>query len=161
MPSFDVVNEVNKQEVDNAVNQARKEIENRFDFRGSQTEILLEKDLIKLNSADDYKVKAVQDVLLGKLVKRGVDPKALDFGKIEAAGMGRAKCEVKLKEGIELDIGKQIVKAIKETKLKVQAQIQDNQIRITGKKKDDLQEAIGFLKTQDFNIPLQFKNFRD
>jgi hypothetical protein len=161
MPSFDVVNEINLQEVDNAVNQARKEIENRFDFRGSQTEILLEKDLIKLNSADDYKVKAVQDVLLGKLVKRGVDPKALDFGKIEPAGMARAKCEVKLKEGIEQDIGKQIVKALKDTKMKVQAQIQDNQVRVTGKKRDDLQEAIGFLKTQDFKIPLQFKNFRD
>lgn len=161
MPSFDVVNEINKQEVDNAVNQARKEIENRFDFRGSQTEITLDNNLIKLNSADEYKVKAVQDVLLGKLVKRGVDPKAMDFGKIEAAGMGRAKCEVKLKEGIEQDIGKQIVKALKDTKMKVQAQIQDNQVRVTGKKKDDLQEAIGFLRTQNLPIPLQFKNFRD
>lgn len=161
MPSFDVVSEIDKQEVDNAVNQARKEVDNRFDFRGSQTEILLEDNLVKLNSTDDYKVKAVQEVLLGKLVKRGVDPKALDYGKIEPAGGGRAKCEVRLKEGIEQETGKKIVKALKDTKMKIQAQIQDNQVRVSGKKRDDLQEAIAFLKGKDFGIPLQFKNFRD
>lgn len=161
MPSFDVVSEVDKQEVDNAINQARKEVNNRYDFRGSDTQIGLENNLIKLASADDYKVKAVQDVLLGKMVKRGVDPKALDFGKIEPATGGRAKCEVQVKEGISQDIGRQIVKVIKETKMKVQAQIQDNQVRVSGKKRDDLQEAIELIKSKDFGIPLQFGNFRD
>ena len=161
MPSFDVVSEVDKQEVDNAVNQARKEIETRYDFRNTQTEITLEKDKILLVSSDEYKVKAVQEVLLSKMVKRGVDPKALDFGKIEAAANARAKASVEIKEGISQDIGKQITKGIKEAKLKVQAQLQDEQVRVTGKKRDDLQEVITLLKSQDYGVPLQFKNFRD
>ncbi len=161
MPSFDVVSEVNSQEVDNGVNQARKEITTRYDFRGSKTEIELEKNLIKLMSDDEYKVKAVQEVLLGKLIKRGIDAKALEFGKIEDATAGTAKCEVKIKEGVDTETGKKIVKLIKESKMKVQGQIQDNQVRITGKKRDDLQEAITLLKGTDFGIPLQFKNFRD
>lgn len=161
MPSFDVVSEVDKQEVDNAVNQARKEIENRYDFRGSNTEIVLEKDSIALNSADEYKVKAVQDVLLGKMIKRGVDAKALDFGKVEAAANARAKSTVEIRQGISQEIGKKINKFIKEAKLKVQSQLQDNQVRVTGKKRDDLQDVIAALKAEDFGIALQFKNFRD
>ncbi|MDX1386112.1 MAG: YajQ family cyclic di-GMP-binding protein [bacterium] len=161
MPSFDVVSEVDKQEVDNALNQARKEIGNRYDFRNSKTDIQYENSSIKLLSDDDYKVKAVQDVILGKMIKRGVDAKALDFGKIEPGPGGGAKCEVKVKEGIDQDTGKKIVKSIKETKMKVQAQIQDNQVRVTGKKRDDLQEAISLLKSKDFGVPLQFTNFRD
>lgn len=161
MPSFDVVSEVDQQEVDNGINQARKEITTRYDFRGSKTEINLEKNLIKLVSDDDYKVKAVQDVVRGKLIKRGIDAKALDFGKIEDAAGGLAKCEVKVKEGIDTETGKKIVKVIKDSKMKVQGQIQDNQVRISGKKRDDLQEAITLIKGKDFGIPLQFKNFRD
>jgi len=161
MPSFDVVSEVNAQEVDNGINQARKEISTRYDFRGTQTEILLEKNLIKLISDDEYKVKAVQEVVLGKLIKRGIDAKALEFGKIEDAAGGKAKCEVKVKEGIDTETGKKIVKMIKDSKMKVQGQIQENQVRVSGKKRDDLQEAIGLIKGQDFGIPLQFKNFRD
>lgn len=161
MPSFDVVSEVDKQEVDNAVNQVRKEIGTRYDFRGSKTEINLEDQLIKLVSDDEYKVKAVQDVLMGKMVKRGIDPKALSYGKIESAQAGLAKCEVKIVEGINQDIGKKIVKAIKETKIKVQGQIQENQVRVSGKKRDDLQEVMSLIKSQDYGIPLQFKNFRD
>lgn len=161
MPSFDVVSEVDKQEVDNAINQTRKEIGNRYDFRNTKTEIHYEDNLIKLQSDDDYKVKAVQDVILGKMIKRGIDAKALDFGKIEPGAGGTAKCEVKVKEGIDQDTGKKIVKSIKETKMKVQAQIQDNQVRVSGKKRDDLQEAISLLKSKDFGIALQFRNFRD
>lgn len=161
MPSFDVVSEIDKQEVDNAVNQARKEIETRYDFRNTNTEINLEKETILLNSADDYKVKAVQDVLLSKMVKRGVDPKALDFGKIEPAANSRAKAAVQLRQGISQEIGKKINKFIKDAKLKVQSQLQDNQVRVIGKKRDDLQEVIAQLKAQDFGIPLQYKNFRD
>lgn len=161
MPSFDVVSEVDQQEVDNGINQARKEITTRYDFRGSKTEINMEKNLIKLISDDEYKVKAVQDVVRGKLIKRGIDAKALDFGKIEDAAGGLAKCEVKVKEGIDTETGKKIVKVIKDSKMKVQGQIQDNQVRISGKKRDDLQEAITLIKGKDFGIPLQFKNFRD
>ncbi len=161
MPSFDTVSEIDLQEVDNALNQARKEISTRYDFRGSKTSIELEKGLIKLVSEDDFRVKAVQDILLSKMIKRGIDAKAMNFGKIEAAAAGMAKCEIKLVEGIETDIAKKIVKSLKEAALKIQAQIQDNQVRVTGKKKDDLQEAIAYLRGQDFGIPLQFKNFRD
>lgn len=161
MPSFDVVSEIDKQEIDNAVNQVKKEVAQRYDFRGSKTEINLEPDAIQLVSDDDYKVKAVIDVLIAKAVRRSVDPKALSVGKIEAAGGGLAKCSVKLVEGVSQDKGREIVKYIKESKLKVQVQIQDNQVRVTGKKRDDLQEVIALLKSKDFDLPLQFKNFRD
>lgn len=161
MPSFDVVSEIDKQELDNAVNQTLKEISQRYDFRGSKSEVKLEKDLIQLISDDEYKMKALQDVLLSKAIKRGLDAKALNFGKIEDAAGGLAKCEVKLMEGISQDLGKKINKTIKDSKLKVQSQIQGDQLRVTGKKRDDLQEVIGFLKGGDWEVPLQFKNFRD
>lgn len=161
MPSFDVVSELNMQEVDNAVNQTIKEVTTRYDFKGSKTEIKLEKEKIALVSDDDYKMKAVHDMLLGKLIKRGIDGKAIEFGKIEPAANGLVKCDVKLKQGIETEKGKEIVKVIKESKMKVQAQIQDNQVRVSGKSRDDLQEAIALIRGKDFNLPLQFTNFRD
>jgi len=161
MPSFDVVNEINRQEIDNAVNQAIKEIQGRFDFKNTKTTIVLEKEAIKLVSDGDYKMKAVLDILKAKVVKRGVDLKALDTGKIEPATGTLVKCEVKLVEGIDAENAKKITKMFKESKLKVQAQIQDNQVRVTGKKRDDLQEAIAMIKQLDMPVPLQFKNFRD
>ncbi|MCB1214762.1 MAG: YajQ family cyclic di-GMP-binding protein [Deltaproteobacteria bacterium] len=161
MPSFDVVSEVDKQELDNAVNQTIKEITQRYDFRASKSEVNLEKDLIKLLSDDEYKMKALQDVLLSKAIKRGLDSRVLDFGKVEDAAGGLAKCEVKIVEGISQELGKKINKAIKDSKLKVQSQIQGDQVRVTGKKRDDLQEVISFLKENDWEVPLQFKNFRD
>lgn len=161
MPSFDVVSEVDLQELDNAVNQAKKEIQQRFDFKGTKTEITLEKDFIKVISDDDYKMNAVLDILRSKAFKRGVDIKALEAGKIQPAGGSLVKCDVKIIQGIDQEHGKKITKLIKESKMKVQAQIQDNQVRITGKKRDDLQEAIALIKTQDLGLAVQFKNFRD
>lgn len=163
MPSFDIVSEVNQQELDNAINQARKELETRYDFRGSKSKIDFDKKelLIKLLSDDDFKMKALIDILQSKVIKRGIDMKALDVGKVEEGADGLVKCTVKLKNGIDQDTAKKITKGIKETKMKVQAQIQDTQVRVSGKKRDDLQEAIAFVKSQDFGLPLQFENFRD
>jgi hypothetical protein len=161
MPSFDVVSEINMQEVDNALNQARKEIEQRYDFKGSKTELALEKDAITINSSDEYKVKAAWDVLQTKLVRRSIDLKAVVAGKIEPAAGGRAKQTLTLQKGINADQAREIVKAIKETKLKVQAAIQADQVRISGKKRDDLQAAIQTLKQRDFGLPLQFSNYRE
>ena len=161
MPSFDAVSEINLQEADNAVNQAKKEIGQRFDFKGTKTTIALEKNLLKIVSDDEYKMNAVLDIIRAKMSKRGVDLKSLDVGKIEPAHGSLVKCEVKLIEGIDADNAKKITKAIKESKLKVQAQIQDNQVRVTGKKRDDLQEAMAMIRALDVAVPIQFKNFRD
>jgi cyclic-di-GMP-binding protein len=161
MPSFDIVSEVDKQEVDNAVNQVMKEVAQRYDFKGSKTQVTLEKDLIKILSDDDYKMKTVQEILMSKAFKRGIDIKSLEFGKVEAAGGQMLRCEVKIIQGIDSEKAKKIVAAIKDSKIKVQAQIQDNQVRVTGKKRDDLQEVIALAKGKDFGLALQFKNFRD
>jgi len=161
MPSFDVVSQVDMQEVDNALNQARKEIDQRYDFKGSKTELTVEESTIHINSSDDYKVKAALDILQSKLVRRNISLKAIVPGKIEAAAGGRAKQELTVQQGIETEKGRAIVKAVKNSKLKVQSQIQGDQVRISGKKRDDLQAAIQLLKQEDFGLPLQFINFRD
>lgn len=160
MPSFDVVSKVDMQEIDNAVNQAVKEIEQRYDFKGTHNEITLEKDAIVLLGADDYKLEAIIDILKGKLVRRGVSPKCLDFGKKEPASRGEVRQRVAIIQGIDKEKGKEVVKAIKESKLKVQPQIMDDQVRVTGKQIDDLQEVIQLLKSKDFGIELQYINFR-
>lgn len=160
MPSFDVVSKVDMQEVDNAVNQTRKEIEQRFDFKGTHNEIEQEKDALVIFAADDYKLAAVIDVLKGKLVRRGVSPKCLDFGKKEPASHGAVRQRIGIVQGIDKERGKDVVKAIKESKLKVQAQIMEDQVRVSGKQIDDLQEVIQLLKGQDFGIELQFVNMR-
>jgi uncharacterized protein YajQ (UPF0234 family) len=161
MPSFDVVSQVDRQEVDNAVNQTRKEISQRYDFKGTKTEILLEADELHIVSDDDFKVKAVVDVLQSKLVRRNVPLKSLVYGKIESAAGGLAKQTITVQQGIETDKARQIVKIVKDSKLKVQSQIQEDQVRISGKKRDDLQAAMQLLKAQDLNLPLQFINYRD
>lgn len=162
MPSFDVVSQLNLQEVDNAVNQARKEIIQRYDFKDTATVIDWDKkEKIAVESADDFKVNAVDDVLREKLARRQVSLKAIDFGKVEPGPNGRAKQEIKLKQGIDADKAREIVKLVKETKLKVQAQIMGDQVRITGKKRDDLQGAIQTIRARDLDLPLQFINFRD
>jgi uncharacterized protein YajQ (UPF0234 family) len=161
MPSFDVVSEVDRQEVDNAVNQARKEVAQRYDLKSAQAEIELEEDEIRIVSSDEYSVKVVVDVLQSKFVRRGISLKALSYGDIEPAGGGRARQKITVQQGIQTDKARAIVKAIKDAKLKVQAQIQDEQVRVTGKKRDDLQQVIQLLKQQDFSLPLQFSNFRD
>lgn len=158
--SFDVVSEVNMQEVDNAVNQAKKEIEQRYDFKGSKTEIELGDEVIKLSSDDEYKIKAVIEILKAKFIKRGISPKALDFEKIEKASLGTVRQNAKIVKGISKEKAKEVVAEIKASKLKVQAQIMENQVRVSGKEKDDLQQAIALLKSKDFGIDLQFTNYR-
>lgn len=158
--SFDVVSEVNMQEVDNAINQTLKEISQRYDFKGSKTEIELSKDEIKLVSDDEYKINAVVDILKGKFIKRGISAKALDIGKIEHGSLGSSKTTAKIINGISKEKAKELVSEIKASKIKVQTQIMDEKLRITGKNKDDLQEAIQLLKSKDFNIDLQFTNYR-
>jgi len=148
------------QEIDNAVNQALKEILQRYDFKGTHNEIKLENDVIVLLGADDYKLNAVIDVLKGKLAKRNVSSRCLDFGKKETASGGAVRQRVTIVQGISKEKGKEISKLIKNSKLKVQAQIMDDQVRVSGKKIDDLQKAIQLLKGHDLDIELQFVNMR-
>jgi hypothetical protein len=161
MPSFDVVSQVDMQEVDNAINQARKEVGQRYDFKDTGTEIALEQDEIRVVSADDFKVKAAVDVLQSKLVRRQVPLKALVYGEIEPAAGGRARQTITVQQGIATDKARQIVKIVKDGKLKVQVQIQSDQVRVSGKSRDDLQRVIQLLKQHDLQIALQFVNFRD
>jgi len=160
MPSFDIVSQVEMQEVDNAVNQTVKEIGQRYDFKGSKSEITQEKDSIKILADDDYKLKAVVDILQSKFIKRGLSLKALQYGKAETASGGMIRQIITIQQGVSKEKGKEIIAAVKETKLKVQAQIQDDQVRVTGKNIDDLQEVIAALKGKDLGIDLQFINFR-
>ena len=158
--SFDVVSTTEMQEVANAVQQAQKELAQRFDFKGSKSEITHTNDELTLVSDDETKLKSLKDIVEGKLVKRKVSLKALDYGKIEQAALGTVRQKAKIVQGIESEKAKAIVKAIKDAKLKVQASIQGDQVRVVGKSKDDLQRAIAIIKAQDFGIPLQFTNYR-
>ena len=158
--SFDVVSEVNMMEVSNAVQQAMKEIRQRFDFKGSVSDIRFEEDTLTLDSDDESRLKAVIDVLTTKLVKRGVSLKALQYGKIEPATKGSVRQVVTIQKGIPMEKAKEIVKFIKGSGIRVQAQIQENQVRVNGKNRDDLQAVIGSLKAQDFGLDLQFTNYR-
>lgn len=158
--SFDLVSKVDLQEVDNAVNQARREISQRYDFKGSKAEINVEENDIKILADDDFRLKSVIDILQSRLLKRGVSIKNLEYGKIEDASAGMLRQVVSVKQGIDTDLAKKIVKDIKATKIKVQSQIMDDQIRVTGKKRDDLQEVIAFIKEQNYDIDLQFTNYR-
>lgn len=158
--SFDVVSEVDMQEVDNAVNQAKKEIGTRYDFRGSKAEIILDGDTIKIIGDDEYKLNAIIDVLKGKMVKRNVAVKNLDYGKVEPAAGATVRQVITIKKGITKENAKEVVKAIKNMKLKVQASIQEDQVRVSGKDKDDLQAVIQMLKQLDVPVELQFVNFR-
>lgn len=158
--SFDIVSKIDMAEVTNAVNQAMKEIGQRFDFKGSKSSITQEKDSIVIISDDEYKLKSVVDILQGKLVKRGVPIKNLLYGKIEPAQAGTVRQRIALQQGIPTEKAKEIVKAIKDTKLKVQASIQADQVRVSGKSRDDLQSIIQMLKARDFGLELQFTNYR-
>jgi len=158
--SFDVVSKIDMAEVTNAVTQAMKEIGQRFDFKGSKSNITQEKDALVVVSDDEYKLKSVIDVLQNKLVKRGVPIRNLTYGKVEAALAGTVRQRIALQQGIPTDKAKEIVKAIKDAKLKVQASIQADQVRVSGKNRDDLQTTISLLKGKDFGIELQFDNYR-
>ncbi|PLX82753.1 MAG: YajQ family cyclic di-GMP-binding protein [Desulfuromonas sp.] len=160
MPSFDVVSRVDLQEIDNAVNQTEKEIDQRYDFKGTVNTIELSDETITLLASDDYKLQAVIDILKGKLAKRKVSTKCLQYGKKEPASGGSVRQVISIIQGIPTEKGKEMVKAIKGSKLKVQAQIMDDQVRVSGKKIDDLQAVMQMLKEQDFGIDLQFVNMR-
>ena len=162
MPSFDVVNEVDMQEVDNAVNNLKKEIVNRFDFKNSGTEIELNKKdgVITIISSDNMKMNTSRELLISASHKRGVDNRALDFGEVEKAGGTKLRRVVKLKKGVDKERGKKITALIKESGLKVQAAIMDDRVRVTGKKIDDLQVVIQMLKGAQLDIPLQYINMK-
>ncbi len=158
--SFDIVSKIDMAEVTNAVSQALKEIGQRFDFKGSKSNITQEKDALVIVSDDEYKLKSVIDILQTKLVKRGVPLKNLSFGKVEPAQGGTVRQRVALQQGIPTEKAKEVVKAIKDTKIKVQASIQADQVRVAGKNRDDLQSIIQMLKGREFGIELQFTNYR-
>ena len=161
MPSFDIVAEVNLQEVDNAVNQARKEIATRFDFKDSKCQIDWDHETIKLSGEDEFRLKALSEILTVKLAKRQVSFKNLEYGTTEVAPLGGARQEIKIVQGIATDKAKPITQAIRDSKLKVQAQIQEQKIRVTGKSRDDLQAVIALVRSRDFGPALSFNNFRD
>ena len=158
--SFDIVSDVDLMEASNAVQQAMKEIRQRFDFKGSVSEILLEKTTLTLRSDDESKLKAVIDILTTKLVKRGVSLRALEYGAIEPAAKGSVRQVVTIRKGIPSEKAKEIVKFIKGSGIRVQAQIQEDQVRVSGKKRDDLQAIIQAVKGQDFGLDLEFTNYR-
>jgi uncharacterized protein YajQ (UPF0234 family) len=161
MPSFDIVSEVDAQEVDNALNQARKELTTRFDLKNAQTEIVYEKDTIILTADDAAHLKSLREIVIGRLSKRGVDLRNLEQVDPEISSVGHARQELKITQGLEGNKAKEIIQAIKAQGFKVQSQLQDRQIRVTGKKKDDLQAAIQFVRARDFGVATNFKNFRD
>ena len=161
MPSFDIVSEIDKPELNNAVHQANKEISTRFDFKGSDARVEASDKALTVFADNDFQVKQAVDVLCNKLAKRGIDLACLKYREIEEIGAGKARQIIDLQEGINSDLGRKLVKQIKDKKLKVQTAIQGEQLRVTGKKRDDLQAVMAFVKESDTGIPLQFNNFRD
>jgi uncharacterized protein YajQ (UPF0234 family) len=160
MPSFDVVSEVDMMEVKNALEQANKELANRFDFRDAKAEIVLEKESIKLSAINQFKIQALEEIVLGKLARRNVSLKNIERKDADISPLGHARQELKLKMGLETDIAKIICQAIRDSKIKVTTQIQDKQVRVTGKDRDALQEVIAMLRAKEFTVALNFTNFR-
>jgi uncharacterized protein YajQ (UPF0234 family) len=161
VPSFDIVSEIDKQEIDNAINHARKELATRFDFKGIVVEILAEKDKITLTAEDASRLRSLREIVIGKLSKRGVDLRNVEQVDPAISPLGHARQELKITQGLEGAKAKEIIQAIKGAGFKVQSQLQDRQIRVTGKKRDDLQEVIQFVKGRDFGVATNFTNFRD
>jgi uncharacterized protein YajQ (UPF0234 family) len=161
MPSFDIVSQVNSMEIENAVNQAKKELANRFDFKNSKWEIVLEKTEIKLTAADQFKITTLNEIVIGKLAKRGISLKSVEQCEPDISPLGHARQVIKIKQGIETTVAKQITGFIRDGKFKVTTQIQGDAIRVTGKSRDELQTVIAAVRAQDFPVPVQFVNFRD
>jgi len=161
MPSFDIISEVNQVEVRNALDQANKELSTRFDFKGSDARAELADKTLTLYADDDFKLKQVTDIVTGKLTKRGVDIRALKYGTVEKVSGNKVKQVVTIRVGVEQELAKKIVKAIKDSKMKVQASIQGDTVRVSGAKRDDLQAAIALVKKSITDFPLQYDNFRD
>ncbi len=159
--SFDIVCKVDMQEVTNGLDQARREIETRYDLKGSKNEVKLEKTDITLTVADEMKLKAVIDILQSKLHRRGIPLKALDYGKVEEASGGALRQKIAIQQGIPIEKAREIVRLVKDSKVRVQAAIQEDQVRVSGKNRDDLQKIIAMVKEKDFGIALQFTNYRN
>jgi len=158
--SFDIVCKVDMQEVTNALDQTRREVDTRYDLKGTKHEITLEQTDITITTSDDMKLKAVTDILQSKMHKRGVPLKALSYGKVEEAGGGRLRQKIGLQQGIPIEKAREIVRLIKDSKVKVQAAIQEDQVRVSGKNRDDLQKIIALVKEKEFAIAVQFTNYR-
>jgi uncharacterized protein YajQ (UPF0234 family) len=161
MPSFDIVSEVNQVEVRNAVDQTNKEVSTRFDFKGSDARVEVADKALTLYADDDFKLQQVTDILTGKLTKRGVDVRALKHGDVEKVSGNKVKQVVTVRVGVEQELAKKIVKLVKDAKIKVQASIQGDAVRVSGAKRDDLQAAIALVKQSITDFPLQYQNFRD
>lgn len=161
MPSFDIVSQVNSMEIENAVNQAKKELANRFDLKGSKAEIVLDKNEIKLSAEDQFKVKTLEDIVMGKLAKRGISLKSVDKGTPDVSPLGHARQSIKIKQGLESTVAKQITGFVRDGKFKVTTQIQGEEVRVNGKSRDELQAVIAAVRAKEFPAPLQFVNFRD
>ncbi|KAA3608820.1 MAG: YajQ family cyclic di-GMP-binding protein [Calditrichaeota bacterium] len=160
MPSFDIVSEVNMHELTNAIDQANREVTTRYDFKGSDSKFEFADDVITMFSQSDFQLHQMLDMLQGKMIKRGIDIKFIEAGQILESGKGTRQ-DLKVKQGLETETAKKMVKMIKDTKMKVQAAIQGEKLRITGKKRDDLQQVIALFKKSDLDVPLQYENFRD
>ncbi len=161
MPSFDIVSNVNSMEIENAVNQAKKELANRFDFKGSKAEIVLDKNEVKLSAEDQFKLQALTEIVMGKLAKRGVSLKSVDKAEPEVSPLGHARQVIKIKQGLDQAVAKQVTGFIRERKFKVTTQIQGDEVRVTSKSRDELQTVIGAVRAADFPAALQFINFRE
>lgn len=160
MPSFDVVSEVDRHELMNAVDQINREVSNRFDFKGSDAKVTLKEFEMNFEAQSDFQLKQMRDIMVNKFSKRDIDTRCLDRGKVEERGL-RAYQSITVKQGIGKEDAKKVTKMIKEQKFKVQAAIQGESVRVTGKKRDDLQAVMAYLKSSDLDLPLQFNNFRD
>lgn len=161
MPSFDIVSEVNQVEVRNAIDQANKELSTRFDFKGSDARVEIGEKELTLYADDDFKLSQVTDIVAGKLTKRGVDIRSLKYGDVEKISGNKVKQAVAVRVGVEQELGKKIVRLLKDSKMKVQASIQGDAVRVSGAKRDDLQNAIALVKKSIADFPLQYQNFRD
>lgn len=160
MPSFDIVSEVDTHELSNAIDQANREIGNRFDFKGSNAKITLKENVVTLEAEVEFQIKQIYDIVTQKMAKRGIDLECVSKGKLIEANK-RATQDITINQGISTEIGKKISKLIKESKIKAQSQIQGEKVRVTGKKRDDLQQVMHLIREQSLGVPLQFDNFRD
>ena len=161
MPSFDIVSQVNSMEIENAVNQAKKELANRFDFKGSNAEIVLEKDEIKLMAEDQFKITALSEIVMGRLAKRNISLKNVERGEPDVSPLGHARLVIKIKQGLETEVAKQITGFIREKKFKVTTQIQGAEVRVSAKSRDELQAVIAAVRGYDLPVAVQFQNFRE
>jgi uncharacterized protein YajQ (UPF0234 family) len=161
MPSFDIVSQVNSMEIENAVNQAKKELANRFDFKGTKADIVLEKDEIKLTAEDQFKMTALVEIVMGKLSKRSISLKNVEKGQPDVSPLGHARQSIKIKQGLDQPVAKQVTGFIRDRKFKVTTQIQGSDVRVNSKSRDELQTVIAAVKAEEFPVALQFTNFRE